>query len=163
MALTIGNGTITGLNQGGLPDNSINKNDLAVDTMKYQWGYNNKGTLLTGIRDSSSSTLRTFNINSYVSTFDDTSAIVLRLRYIHNGGTDHGYWGWRASQSGNSHYAESSNAHYDWYYNTDNYHIYVPWDGTGSTTLNIQNTDAYNNSSSNYYELYVEGIVRGGI
>ena len=164
MAITLGNGTITGLNEGGLPDNTISLDDLYPGTMKYQWLYNNKGTLLTGVRDSGNSSSRSFNINSYINGVTyDTRAIVLRVRYVHGGGANHGYWNFTAYQSGNSNYAYSANAHYDWYYNTDNYHLYVPWDPAGSSTIVIDNQSSYNNGSANYYNLYVEGYVRGGI
>ena len=163
MAITLGNGTITGLNEGGLPDGTVGLNDLYPGTMKYQFLYNNKATLLSSIRDSGSTTSRSFNLPAYVPTYSDTKCVVLRLQYVHGGGTNHGYWNFSAYQSGNSNYARSDNAHYDWYYNTDNYHLYVPWDPAGSGTLVIDNNSSYNTSSSNYYNLFVEGIVRGGV
>lgn len=124
-----------------------------------------KATLATGIVISGTTPTWTYPLSNYWSPVPtDIIAVILRVRYIHSGSTNHGYLEFNSYQQGfNSNYATYQASHYDWYYNTTNEFIHVPWNGTnaGNDTLVLQVTSSYNSSGSNNYNIYVDGLIRG--
>ena len=166
MAVVLGNGTISGLNVGGLPNETVVRTDIQTTAKRVQFeGVDNTQgyALVTGIRDSNTTYTRTFDLSNIgYTTYSDTVAVMVKRYYLHNGGTNHGYFSSRIYQVGNStHYVTDSNSHYDWYFNSDDDVFLVPWDPSLSDSIVIDCVASYNNSSSNYYDYYVVGQVRG--
>lgn len=146
----------------GLPEYHDGGGWNSFSKATHTYDFSKKATLVTGITDSGTTTVRTYNLSSYFTVPSDTVGVVIKVRYVHSGSTNHGYFNFNAYQSGySSNYNKYESSHYDWYYNTTNENLIVPWTGTGSTTLYIACTSSYNSSGSNTYSIYVEGIIRG--
>jgi len=159
MALVLGNGVITGLNSGGLPDNSVNSSDIKDGEIPFNFK-GQHSTLASGITDRGANN-RSYNLTSYINStnLSSTVAVLIECFYNHGGGTNHGYWSGNIYQTGNdARYLRSY--HYDWYYNSHSDQFWIPWDPTGSTTLNIQCLGAYNNGSSNQFGFNLRGYLQ---
>ena len=167
MALVIGNGTITGLDAGGLNDGALTAASIASGTgvkHKYVLTGTSKTALFTGITDSNTTTTRTATMSNYISMTNDIRALILRVRYQHNGGANHGYFNFKAYQNGNSsNYMNYESYHFDWYFNTTNETLIVPWDysASASNDLKIECTASYNTSGNNTYAIHFEGVIKG--
>ena len=162
MPIVLGNGTISGLNVGGLPNDSVTGNDIQASAKRVVFDMSQEITLVTTIRDSNTTITRSFDLSSKgFTTYSDTIGVMIKRNYVHNGGANHGYFNASLYQSGNSnHYVTDGNSHYDWYYNTDEDVFIVPWTPAGSDTIVIDCTSSFNSSSSNYYNYSVVGQVR---
>jgi hypothetical protein len=122
-------------------------------------------TLRSGITLSAVTGLSfTDSLSSYITS--KTFAVTLSVGYKHNGSTNHGYWSGYFVQSGkNSQEIKRGNweqAHFDWYFNIDETEITVPWDATGSTSLETYTTNAFNTSSENTYSVRLKAVWANG-
>lgn len=165
MAITFyGDGSkVSGIPAGGVTGQAIGPSSYTGTDLPRAYDYSFKQTLYTGITDSGTQNTRTYNFNGVYSFPAQTIALILRIRYNHAGSTNHGYFSFKAYQQGNnSNYATYDSSHYDWYYNTTNEYLFVPWDTASFTDkLLIECTASYNSSSSNTYNIYLDGIIKG--
>lgn len=146
----------------GLPEYNSGGSWYPFSRALHVYDFSKKATLVTGITDSGTTIVRTYTLSNYVTMPADTVAVVLRVRYVHNGSTNHGYFSFNAYQQGYSSNCNNyESQHYDWYYNTTNENIIVPWNNTTNWNLVIQCTSSYNSSSANTYSILLEGIIRG--
>lgn len=137
---------------------------LASKNSSITFDYTKKATLNTGITISGSTPVWTYTLSNYFTMPADVVSVILRVTYLHGGSTNHGYLSFNSYQSGySSNYATYQASHYDWYYNTTNEFIFVPWQTSATNDLILAVTSSYNSSGSNYYNIYVDGIVRGAI
>ncbi len=149
---TISNTRVTGLGT------------LSTKNSALTFDYTKKATLITGITISGTTPVYTYTLSSYFTMPTDVVAVILRVRYVHGGGANHGYLNFNSYQSGySSNYATYNSDHYGWYYNTTNEFIFTPWNTSSTNDLIIAVTSSYNTSGSNSYSIFVDGIVRGAI
>jgi len=90
----------------------------------------------------------------------DVYAIGIAVFYQHNGSTNHGYlaaWYHQTGKTSNQG-MQDLQAHYDWYFNYDITPLIIPWDPTGTQSLSIAVSSAYNTSANNTYRIYYTGI-----
>jgi len=162
MPIVLGNGTISGLNVGGLPNDSVVSSDIQTSAKRVLFDMSQEISLVTGIRDSGTTYTRSYDLSSKgFTTYSDTIGVMIKRYYQHNGGSNHGYFSADLYQSGNSNQAVSDdNSHYDWYYNTDEDVFIVPWNPAGNDTIVIACNASHNTSSSNYYDYSVVGQIR---
>lgn len=148
-----------------VPSSSITGlGSLASKNSSLTFDYTKKATLNTGITISNTTPTWTYTLSSYFTMPADVVSVILRVRYVHSGSTNHGYLEFNSYQSGySSNYATYQASHYDWYYNTTNEFIFVPWQTSATNDLILAVTSSYNSSGSNTYNIYVDGIVRGAI
>ena len=87
-------------------------------------------------------------------------AIGIAVFYQHNGSTNHGYLAGWYHQTGKttSQGMQDLQAHYNWYFNYDITPLIIPWDPTGTQSLSVYVSSAYNTSASNTYRIYYTGI-----
>ena len=161
MAIVIGNTSISGINAGGLPSASVQLADFAAGTFAHTYNFTIKQTMSTGITDSNTTTLRQYSTSGW-SLPSNTTALVVRVYYLHGGGANHGYFSSNLYQTGYStNYATYESSHFDWYYNSTNEFLYVPWEPSGTAQLNLECTASYNTGGSNQYNFYLEGVICG--
>ena len=87
-------------------------------------------------------------------------AISFSVYYSHGGSTNHGYLSGDVHQTNGSSTATKChvrNYHYDWYYNLIQQQFTLPWNPSGTQSLSIYVTNAYNTSTSNVYRFYHSG------
>ena len=159
MAVIIGgSGEVSGLSPGAW-NGSLGRKNLVGMTYTQSLGV--QGTLVTGIADSGTTTTRSYTLSNWVVMTSDIVAVIVRSRYIHNGSTNHGYFTAKLYQDGySSNYVSYDSQHYDWYYNSTNEIIYVPWFNSTQHVLKIECLSSYNTSSSNTYSFWLEGVVK---
>lgn len=84
----------------------------------------------------------------------DTFAIIIALRYIHNGSTNHGYltgYFCQQDQEGSeNNRAYFSRSHYDWYYNNFEVEFVLPWNPSSSGNLITQIQSSYFTGDNRY-------------
>ena len=136
---------------------------LSTKNSAITFDYTKKGTLSTSITISGTTPVWTYTLSNYFTMPADVVSVIVRVQYVHGGGANHGYLDFNSYQSGNSsNYATYRGSHYNWYYNTTNEFIFVPWQpSTTNHDLILAVTSSYNTSGSNTYNIYVDGIVRG--
>lgn len=84
------------------------------------------------------------------------------LYYQHNGSTNHGYLSGTYYQTGedsSTKFTVNLSAHYDWYFNYLEQLLIIPWNPSGTQSLNITNISAYNTSTNNEYRVYQRGFL----
>ena len=73
---------------------------------------------------------------------------------MHNGSTNHGYLTGYIFQTGKTYGLDGayySEQHYDWYYNYVLSRALLPWDPSGTQSLSMYISSAYNTNSGNKY------------
>ena len=81
-------------------------------------------------------------------------ALEISLTYMHNGSTNHGYLTAYIFQTGKTYNQDGtyySEQHYDWYYNYVWSRALLPWDPSGTQSLSMYISSAYNTNSGNKY------------
>ena len=161
MPVVLGNGTITGLTAPGVNSGSVQLSNFAAGSLYHTYDFTKKATLVTGITDSNTTVTRTYTLSDYFVMPADVVGVILRVRYQHNGGANHGYLSLNSYKTGySSNYIEYVGIHFDWYFNTTNEQFIVPWVPGSPHGLTILCYNSYNTSSSNTYDIYVDGIIR---
>jgi len=122
-------------------------------------------TIVTGITYSSADENTTKLLGNVAagSSASTVRAIVVGKTYMHAGALNHGYLAGWVFQTGKTYNVDgvfSDNQHYDWYYHRFDTFLTIPWDPTGTQSLSIYPTYAYNTSSSNTYSFYQRGIIK---
>ena len=81
-------------------------------------------------------------------------ALEISLTYMHNGSTNHGYLTGYIFQTGKTYGLDGayySEQHYDWYYNYVWSRALLPWDPSGTQSLSMYISNAYNTNSGNKF------------
>ena len=119
--------------------------------------------IITGITWSSSYDATTQTLGSIVgASATNVKALNVSLYYMHNGATDHGYLtGW-VFQTGKNYGVDgvyTANAHFNWYFNIIEIPLIIPWDPSGTQSLSMYVSSAYNTNTNNQYSFYQKGII----
>lgn len=122
----------------------------------------NNVNLQTGINIHQTTPTYTNDISSYINS--DTIAVEIDLWFQYNAGANYhgylsGYFQQQNQTRGIQGRAFFNRDHFDWYYNLYHVNYVVPWDSTGSNTLESVITGSYNTSSSNTYRFRFAGRI----
>jgi len=119
--------------------------------------------LLTGVTWSTAvnSTTQTLgSIGAY--TTSKTKIVRVSFQYTHGGAANHGYLSGWVFQTGKTYNIDGTyilNQHYDWYYNSFQTELLIPWDPNGTQSISMYVVDAFNSSASNTYSMYYSGRI----
>jgi hypothetical protein len=154
-ASTIADGSITNTKIGS---GAVTAAKLASDALSAPKVSRLDNTLRSSIQSTSGS--YTDDLSTYVTA--KTYAVILRVNYVHNGSSNHGYWTANFYQSGKN--GDTKNifyfdrAHFNWYYNNFWVEHILPWDSTGSSNLIVAVQTGYF-TGDNRYSYGIAGIL----
>lgn len=142
-----------------IADGTLTYSSLSGQPVLYYKFMNN---LQTGITAHNATPTYTNDISSYISA--DTIGVEIDVWFQYNASANyhgylHGYFQ-QQNQTRSSHgrtYFDRD--HFDWYYNVYHADYMVPWDPTGSNTLETVITSSYNSNSSNTYRIRFVGRI----
>lgn len=119
--------------------------------------------IITGITWSSSYDATTQTLGSIVgASATNVKALNVSLYYMHNGAADHGYltgWVFQTGKNYGVNGVYTTNAHFNWYFNIIEIPLIIPWDPSGTQSLSMYVSAAYNTNTNNQYAFYQKGII----
>ena len=102
-----------------------------------------------------------YGIGSHTSS--NTKAVILAVQFQYNaGGNKHGYMNGYLVQQGKTSGTARGNfirEHFDWYYNRYDTELIIPWDASGTQSVQLYISSSHNTSSSNRYSIILRGVI----
>ena len=160
------NGTI-GSSQ--IADDAVTAAKIADGTLTYSsltgqpvLYYKYMSNLQTGINISNSTPTYINDISSFITA--NTIGVEIDVWFQYNASANyhgylHGYFQQQNQTRGGRGQTYFDRDHYDWYYNVYHADYMVPWDPTGSNTLETVITSSYNSAAANTYRIRFAGRI----
>ena len=143
-----------------IADGTLSYSNISGQAITYT-KYNNPN-LQSGINIHQTTPTYTNDISNYITS--DTIGVEIDVWFQYNASANlhgylHGYFQQQNQTRGINGRAYFDRDHFNWYYNVYHVNYMVPWDPTGSNTLESVITSSYNTSSSNTYNFRMAGRI----
>lgn len=102
-----------------------------------------------------------YSISSHTSS--NTKAVIIAIQFQYNGSSNtHGYMNGYVIQQGktaNTEKGQFIKEHFDWYYNRYDTELIIPWDASGTQSVQLYISSSHNTNSNNKYSVILRGVI----